>query len=133
MTKLSIIVPVYNTEKYLRRCLNSIKNLKNTEIVIINDGSTDESEKIIQDYINEQKNVVYYKKDNTGIADTRNFGIEKAKGDYILFLDSDDYIDATLLKNLDKYVIEKVDVIKFKLQRVNEIGETLEKVTRCYF
>ena len=76
---LSVIIPVYNSEKYLKKCLDSVKDLQDSEIIIINDGSTDTSEEIINTYLEKYNNFVYYKKENTGIADTRNFGIEHSK------------------------------------------------------
>ncbi|MBR6033851.1 MAG: glycosyltransferase [Clostridia bacterium] len=133
MPKLSVIVPVYNTEKYLSKCLDSLKDLKETEIVIVNDGSTDGSENVINEYIKDKSNVVYFKKENTGVADTRNFGIEHATGDYTLFVDSDDYIEHDLYDTLCKYMEENIDVIKFKLKRVNEKGETIKKVEGAVF
>ncbi len=136
MKKISVIIPVYNTEKYLRRCFDSViaQDYKNLEIVIINDGSEDNSEQIINEYKNKYPELIsYYKKENSGVADTRNFGIEKAKGDYIMFLDSDDYIDKALLKTLEEYVNKNIDLIKFKLQRVNEEGKTLEIVSGATF
>lgn len=128
MPKLSVIVPVYNTEKQLRNCLNSLKDLKDAEIIVINDGSTDNSEQVIKEY-----STKYYSKPNTGIADTRNFGIAHATGDYILFVDSDDYIEEDLVDKLDSYMNEKIDVIKFKLQRVDEQGNVLEKIGGAVF
>ncbi len=136
MKKISIIIPVYNTEKYLRKCFDSVINqsYKNIEMVIINDGSKDNSEKIINEYKDKYPEIVsYYSKENTGVADTRNFGIEKAKGDYIMFLDSDDYIDEALFKNLEKYINQDIDLIKFKLQRVNREGKLLELVPGATF
>ena len=76
---LSIIIPVYNAEKYITKCLDSVKNIPDSEIIIINDGSTDSSEEIINTYLEKYKNFVYYRKENTGVADTRNFGIEHCK------------------------------------------------------
>lgn len=131
MPKLSVIVPVYNTENQLAKCLNSLKDLKDTEIIVINDGSKDNSEKVIYEHM--QDNMKYYSKPNTGIADTRNFGIEHATGDYILFVDSDDYIETELLDKLNTYMQENIEVIKFKLQRVNEEGKILEKVGGSVF
>lgn len=131
MSKVSIIVPVYNTSKQLRNCLDSLVNQtnKDIEIIIINDGSTDDSESIIKEYLKKYENLItYYSKENEGIAKTRNFGIEKAKSDYILFVDSDDYIDIHLIEKLMPYINKKIDLIKFKLQRVNENGDVLEKV-----
>ncbi len=136
MKKISVIIPVYNTEKYLRRCFDSViaQDYKNLEIVIINDGSEDNSEQIINEYKNKYPELIsYYKKENSGVADTRNFGIEKAQGDYIMFLDSDDYIDKALLKTLEEYVNKNIDLIKFKLQRVNEEGKALEIVSGATF
>lgn len=136
MKKISIIIPVYNTEKYLRKCFDSVINqsYQNIEMVIINDGSKDNSEKIINEYKDKYPEIVsYYSKENTGVADTRNFGIEKAKGDYIMFLDSDDYIDEALFKNLEKYINQDIDLIKFKLQRVNREGKLLELVPGATF
>lgn len=107
---LSVIVPVYNTEKYLERCLNSIvnalKNFKyNYEVLIINDGSTGNEEKIIKRYLN--NNFFYFKKENGGLANTKNFGIEKSKGLYLSFIDSDDYIDENFYNEaFDKYITE---------------------------
>ena len=136
MKKISVIIPVYNTEKYLRKCFDSVINqsYKNIEMVIINDGSKDNSEKIINEYKNKYPDIIsYYSKGNTGVADTRNFGIEKAKGDYIMFLDSDDYIDEALFKNLEKYINKDIDLIKFKLQRVDGEGKIIEIVQGATF
>ena len=116
--KLSIIVPVYNTKNQIDTCIKSIVNQidREVEVIIINDASTDNSEEIILEYKNQYPNIKYYsKKENTGLADTRNIGIDKAKGEYIMFVDSDDYIEKDLLKNLNKYMKDNIDVIKFKL------------------
>lgn len=136
MKKISVIIPVYNTEKYLKRCFDSVieQNYPNLELVIINDGSNDNSEFIIKEYKDKYPDLIsYYKKENTGVADTRNFGIEKATGDYIMFLDSDDYIDKALFKNLENYINNEVELIKFKLQRVDDSGKTLEIVPGAIF
>lgn len=102
--------------------------------MIINDGSKDNSELIIKEYKEKYPNLIsYYKKENTGVADTRNFGIEKATGDYIMFLDSDDYIDKSLFKNLEEHINNNVELIKFKLQRVDDSGKTLEIVPGATF
>lgn len=127
MAKISVIVPVYNTGTYIQRCLESLQNQtvkEKTEIIVVNDGSTDNSEEIIKRY----KSIKYYSKKNEGIAKTRNFGLEKASGDYILFVDSDDYIANNLVETLEPYMEKKIDVIKFKLQKVEEKGDIIEKV-----
>ena len=134
MTKVSVIVPVYNTGKYVERCLDSLmkQTIKDEiEIIVINDGSTDNSGEIVKKYIQNQENkqnVKYYEKENEGSAKTRNYGIEKATGEYILFVDSDDYIDTQLIEKLKPYLEKQIELIKFKLQRVDETGKILEKV-----
>ena len=92
--KVSIIVPVYNVEEYLARCLDSLVNqsLKDIERIVVNDGSPDNSQKIIDNYCKKYKNIKSFIKENGGLSDARNFGIEKAQGEYIAFLDSDDYV-----------------------------------------
>ena len=92
MKDISIIVPIYNAEKYISKCLDSIINQtkKELEIILINDGSTDRTEEIIKKY--QDKRIRYFKNKNQGIGKTRNFGIDKAKGKYLLFLDSDDFL-----------------------------------------
>lgn len=92
MIKVSIIVPCYNTSKYLQKCIDSLihQTLKDIEIILINDGSTDDTDKIIQTY--HDKRIKYIDKENEGIGKTRNLGIELAKGEYLSFIDSDDYV-----------------------------------------
>lgn len=131
MNNLTIIIPVYNREKTIKRPLDSIiPSLDRiTELMVINDGSTDNAEEIIKEYKEKYgEKITYYFKENEGIASTRNFGITHAKGDYIMFVDSDDYIDKDLIEKLEKYINEDADVIKFKLNKVNENGEVLEKI-----
>ena len=107
MKKISVIIPVYNVEKYLETCLNSVINqtYKNLEIIIINDGSTDNSLSICKKYEKLDKRIILIDQDNKGLSGARNVGIKKATGDYIHFLDSDDYI------NLNYYekMIEALD------------------------
>lgn len=93
MAKISIVVPIYNSSKYLNKCLDSLVNqtLEDIEIILINDGSTDESEKIVKEY--KDKRIKYISKKNEGIGKTRNRGIREASGEYIAFVDSDDYLN----------------------------------------
>lgn len=92
--KVTIIVPVYNGEKYLYRCLNSIKiqEYSNIEVLILNDGSTDLTEKIANEYVEKDDRFKLINKINSGVSSTRNLGIEMATGYYIMFVDSDDYV-----------------------------------------
>lgn len=92
--KVSVIVPVYNVERYIDKCLKSLVNqtLKDIEIIVVNDGSPDNSQKIIDEYAKKYKNVKSYIKENGGVSDARNFGIEKSSGEYIAFVDGDDFV-----------------------------------------
>lgn len=136
MYKISVIVPMYNREKQIQRCLDSIllQNMEDMEILVIDDGSTDNSAKKVEEYQKRFPNrITYLYKENSGVADTRNYGIEHAKGEYILFVDSDDYIEFDLLATLKKYMYEGVELIKFKLQKVNENRRVLERINGPIF
>ena len=107
--KISVIVPVYNVEEYLRKCLDSLVNqtLKDIEIIVVNDGSPDNSNDIILEYANQYPNVKAFKKDNSGLSDTRNYGIKHAKGEYITFVDSDDWVKLDMYEKLYNKAKEK--------------------------
>lgn len=112
--KVSVIVPIYNTEKFLKRCIDSILNqsLKELEIILVNDGSTDNSDKICLEYSEKYENIKYLNKLNTGCSDSRNTGIRMAAGEYIAFLDSDDYIEKDMYENLyNKAYVENMDIV----------------------
>lgn len=124
---LSIIVPVYNTEKYLNRCIDSIiqaiKLVKDkVEIIIINDGSKGNADEIIESYVkNFPDTIVYIKQENKGRGATRNVGISKARGKYISFIDSDDYIDDNMyLDMLSKLKSEDADIAICDFQNIIE-------------
>lgn len=125
---ISIIVPVYNTEKYLERCLTSLieQTKKEIEIIIINDGSTDNSEKIIKKY--KDSRIKYIKNVNQGIGATRNEGIEKAQGKYLMFVDSDDYIEQDTCEVLfTKAEKDNLDMVICDFYRECENGEKKEE------
>ena len=108
---VSVIVPVYNTEKYLRRSLDALvgQTIDHSllEIIVVNDGSTDHSPEIINEYKEKYPDIIKtFTKENGGQATARNYGIEKATGDYIGFADSDDYVDCSLFEKLYKAAIE---------------------------
>lgn len=113
MVKVSIIVPVYNTSKYLKKCLDSILNqkYKNIELIIINDGSTDNSLQIINEYKHKDDRLVLIDKKNSGQADCRNIGIDVSTGDYLMFVDSDDYIEDDAVTLLVEKISETKDDI----------------------
>ncbi len=102
MVKVSVIVPVYNVEKYLERCLLSLVNqsLQDIEIIVVNDGSPDNSQTIIDKFASEYKNVKSYIKENGGLSDARNYGTKKAVGEYIAFVDSDDYVSEQMYEQM---------------------------------
>ncbi len=105
---ITIIVPVYNVEKYLCKCIDSvlIQTYKNFELVIIDDGSTDNSGNICDTYKNKDNRIRVIHKENGGLSDARNFGIENAHGKYITFIDSDDYLKNTYIEYLYKLIKE---------------------------
>lgn len=129
MVDISIIVPIYNASKYLKKCLDSLVNQtkKELEFILINDGSTDDSESIIKSY--NDSRIKYFKRSNHGIGKTRNFGISKSTGKYIMFLDSDDYLEVNacevLYKKIDK---EMLDLVVCDFYRVVNDSKIIEKI-----
>ncbi|VWL84911.1 glycosyltransferase family 2 protein [Oceanivirga miroungae] len=116
--KISIIIPIYNVENYLRKCLDSIVNqtYKNLEILLIDDGSTDKSGKIADEYAKNDSRVIVFHNENGGVSAARNFGLDKATGEYIALVDSDDYVDLTYIEKLYKVLKENnadISVCKF--------------------
>ncbi|MBP3920862.1 MAG: glycosyltransferase [Bacilli bacterium] len=112
MVKVSVIVPIYNSGVYLKKCIDSLVNqtLKDIEIILINDGSTDNSEDIIKGF--SDKRIKYYKRSNHGIGATRNFGIDKACGEFIGFVDSDDYISLDMYEKMyNECISNNLDVV----------------------
>ncbi|MDF2791255.1 MAG: glycosyl transferase family protein, partial [Neobacillus sp.] len=115
---VSVIVPVYNTEKYIARCLESIitQKYRNIEIIVVNDGSTDQSEKIINTYAEKDRRVQLYNQKNAGQAVARNRGLQIANGEYILMVDSDDSISENLIDDVLRKMCEaKADLAIFDL------------------
>ena len=106
--KVSIIIPVYNTEKYLEKCLDSIINqeYRNLEIIIVNDGSTDNSMNIIKKYQKLDSRIKVFEQSNKGTGSARNKGLDNATGDYISFVDSDDYVSPLFIKKLVEAIKE---------------------------
>ncbi len=117
MIKVSIIVPVYNVENYVGKCLQSLVNqtLEGIEIIVVNDGSTDNSKELIKKFMKENisSNIIYVEKENGGLSDARNYGMKYAKGEYIAFLDSDDYVENTMYEKLyNKAISENADYVE---------------------
>ena len=111
--KFSIIVPVYNVEKYLEECLNSLleQKFKDYEIILVNDGSTDNSGKICQHYSNLSDKIKVYNKSNEGLSCARNLGIEKSSGDFLIFVDSDDFIKKDILEDIASKINKETEIL----------------------
>ena len=130
--KYTILVVTYNREKYIRKCLDSIFNqtYKNFELIIVDDGSTDNTKKIINEYKKTNQFKYYYKKNN-GVADSRNYAISKVKTKYFMFVDSDDYISEDLLEKCSQY--DNYDLLCFKGYKVTEEYKIIEKMEKKNF
>ncbi|WP_066162160.1 glycosyltransferase family 2 protein [Aliarcobacter skirrowii] len=123
MSKISVIIPIYNTEKYLDKCLNSCINqtFKDIEIILINDGSTDNSFEICKKYLKIDSRIRLFNQENRGQGFSRNFGIIHSKSDFIFFLDSDDFIEPDTIEQLYNQVIfDKSDIVIGGWEKVNE-------------
>ena len=109
MAEVSIIVPVYQVEKYIRQCVDSIlaQTFTDFELILVDDGSKDKSDQICDEYAVIDQRVKVIHKENGGAADTRNIGLDHAVGNYIMFIDSDDYIDPTMLECLYKNILNE--------------------------
>ena len=112
---ISVVVPIYNVSKYLPKCIESIlhSTYKNLEVILVDDGSTDECPTICDDYAKKDSRIKVIHKKNGGLSDARNKGLDIATGEYISFIDSDDYIDADLYESVIKEFDENIDVVVF--------------------
>ena len=122
--KISIIIPVYNVEAYLRECLDSLlkQSLKNIEIICVDDESTDSSYEILEEYRKKDKRIKIYKKKHSNAGDARNIGLSHAKGEYLLFLDSDDYFDKDLCKiAYNKSIKNKADIVLYDAYKYDQV------------
>lgn len=123
--KLSLLIPVYNSEKFLAQCLESVCNQdlpsSDYEIIIINDGSSDGSAKIIEDFQEKQSNIISLKQENKGVSAARNAGLMVAKGNYISFVDSDDFIQPNSLLRILHYIEKhELDILYAKIKVITE-------------
>ena len=126
---VSIIVPVYNSEKYIERCIVSVMKQTNPnwELIIVDDGSTDKSADIIDRIARNEKKIRYYYQNNSGAGMARNLGITKATGDYIAFLDFDDYLSKDYIESIEQH---DSDVIFLDLQRVEKKKRIIESISK---
>lgn len=111
--KVSVIIPVFNSEKYLRKCIESVinQNYVDLEIILVDDGSTDDSGLICKEYSQNYSNITMYSQTNQGASAARNLGIKNACGKYIFFLDSDDVMCKGILNSIDKYLNKNIDLL----------------------
>ena len=127
--RVSIVIPIYNSEIYLKRCLDSVINstYKNIELILLDDGSTDKSLTICNNYQEKYKKIIrVYSHKNMGVAKTRNKGIKLATGKYIMFIDNDDFIDEDYIEKYYKVVSDNnLDVVMGGYERVDEENKTL--------
>lgn len=132
---ISIIIPVYNVELFIERCLSSVVNQSQTpfEVLLIDDGSLDGSSRICEFYADKYEFIKYFKKENGGLSDARNYGIEKATGDYLLFLDSDDYIEIDTNKKITELVKNNNKDIDIFVGNANRYEEgNCEKINNLF-
>lgn len=133
--KVSVIVPVYNVEKYLKKCLDSLVNqtLKSIQIIVVNDGSKDNSQEIIDQYVKLYPDKIFsYMKENGGLGDARNYGLNYAEGEYISFVDSDDWVDEKMFEQMYNYAVQnKFQIVISDMYCIND-GWTLGTVAKEY-
>ena len=126
---ISFIIPSFNSASTIKRAVESIlsqtANIK-YEIIIVDDGSIDNTEEVLRNYEKDER-IKYYKKENSGVADTRNYGVKMATGEYIIFVDSDDYISHDLLKDIEPFILQNIDLIKWNPIFVDENKNELLK------
>ena len=131
--KISVIVAVYNTEKYVEKCLDSLLNqtYQNLEIIVVEDGSTDNSKEVLKKYANNKKIKIIYNKKNSGLSYSRNVGLENATGDYIGYIDSDDYVDLDYYEKLMQAIVDNKAVIAICDIKVVDEETNTEVISRC--
>lgn len=128
---ISVIIPVYNVEKYLEKCLISVlsQTYQNLEIILIDDGSTDGSGKICDEYSKKDKRIIVIHKENGGLSEARNYGINKVNGKYIVFVDSDDYVSKLYIEKLYETVKKYcVKIVQCNIAMVDENGKEMNKM-----
>ena len=125
---LSIIIPVYNVEKYVEKCIRSCENQnipkEDYELIVVNDGSPDGSLAIVERLANEYSNIKVISQDNQGLSVARNTGLEAARGEYVWFVDSDDWIEENCLKEMTEKLVDDIDILQIQCKRAYEDGTT---------
>ena len=129
--KVSVIIPAYNNETYIEKCLQSVteQSYENLEILVINDGSSDRTEELIREAQQQDKRIQLFTQKNSGVSVSRNRGIDTATGDYLTFVDADDYIGKDYIKDLVNLAEEKdADLVICGLKMVDEQGKVLQDI-----
>ena len=132
LQKISVIIPAYNSSKSINKCIDSIitQTYNNLEIIVLNDGSKDNTLDIIKNYEKTDKRIKIIDKENTGVANTRNKGINVSSGEYLMFIDSDDYIDKDYIENMYKEMIENnSDIVVSGMTSCKENGQIIKKIS----
>lgn len=135
MVKVSVIIAVYNVEAYLEKCLDSLlkQTLREIEIIAVNDGSTDDSQEILNKYMKKDTRIKCYNKSNEGAAVARNYGLNHAVGEYVGYVDSDDFIDSNMFEILyNKAKKMKCDIVECNLRHAYTNSEDVEVMERFY-
>ena len=130
MEKLTVIVPVYNSSKYLKKCIESIleQTYVNTEIILVNDGSTDNSIDICKEFKQIDNRIIVIDKENGGVASARNAGLEVATGSYVAFVDSDDYVEKDMYETMIEALNNNnADIVECGFNQIN-IEENKKKI-----
>lgn len=129
--KVSIIVPAYNAEKYLERCLDSVaaQTMPDFECIIVDDGSTDKTREIADYHANSDLRIRTFHQDNGGVSSARNYGLSKAIGEWIIFLDADDELPNIALEEFSKYWTDNIDLVIGGYEVRNVVGETIYSIS----
>lgn len=135
MPKISVIIPVYNVEKYLTECLTSVVNqtFKDIEIICVNDGSTDNSPKILEAFAQKDSRIKIINQENQGLSAARNTGLDVATGEYVSFIDSDDFVRTDLYADIQKLLPAELICFNAKIFPISEKYRTLQNYTQCQF
>lgn len=134
--KLSIIIPVYNVERYIERCLESVVCQQDVdtslyEVIVVNDGTPDKSMEIVEKYSNVYSNISIISQSNQGLSAARNNGMKVAKGEYIWFVDSDDWIESNCLSKILPYLVNNLDFLEIQYRNVYEDGRSVPGEKGC--
>lgn len=128
---ISLVVPCYNVSFFVKKCIDSIKRqtYSNLEVLMIDDGSLDDTKKVIKENIQDDKRFKYFYKENGGLSDARNYGLDKTRGEYISFIDSDDYLDKNYVKKLYHTIIKyHVDIAVCDIKRIYDDHESVDGI-----